>query len=385
MKDSTRLIHTRTKRTGINTVNPPVERGSTVLLSTREELYGDGKVYGRMGLMVQRELEAALCNLENAKHTRLTSNGLQACALSVGAVVRSGDHVLIADCLYGPSRRFNLRRLSAMGVAATRFPTRSSVSEIEQLIQSNTKAIIVESPGSLTFEVLDLPAIVKMAHAHKVLVVADNTWGAGLLHRPLDFGVDICVQALTKYAVGHADAMGGAVMTNSDQIARRIANCSEDWGITLAPDDAYMALRGLRTLDTRLKQHEAGALKVAKWLETRPEISTVLHPGLPSHPDHDIWRRDFSGANGLFGVVLNQTTDTQLDAFLENLQLFKMGFSWGGYESLLIPCDEQLNRMKTDLIHNRSGPLVRIHVGLESPEDLIDDLDRAFSVLNATR
>ncbi len=384
MKDNTRLIHIRTKRAGINTVNPPVERGSTVLISTREELYGDGKVYGRMGLMVQRELEAALCALEHAEHARLTSNGLQACALSIGSIVRSGDHVLIADCLYGPSRRFNLRRLSAMGVSATQFSARATMDELERLIQPNTKAIVVESPGSLTFEILDLPAIVKLAHAHKLLVVADNTWGAGLLHRPLDLGVDICVQALTKYAIGHSDSMGGAVLTNSKQLATRIANCSEDWGIALAPDDAYVALRGLRTLETRLKQHEAGAFEVANWLTMRSEVANVLHPGLPSHPDHALWQRDFSGANGLFGVVLETISDAQLDAFLESLKLFKMGFSWGGYESLLIPCDEQLKRLPSDPIHNRPGPLLRLHVGLEAPEDLIADLDQAFAVMAST-
>jgi cystathionine beta-lyase len=334
--------------------------------------------------MVQRELEAALCALEHAEHARLTSNGLQACALSIGSIVRSGDHVLIADCLYGPSRRFNLRRLSAMGVSATQFSARATMDELERLIQPNTKAIVVESPGSLTFEILDLPAIVKLAHAHKLLVVADNTWGAGLLHRPLDLGVDICVQALTKYAVGHSDSMGGAVLTNSKQLATRIANCSEDWGITLAPDDAYVALRGLRTLETRLKQHEAGAFEVANWLTMRSEVANVLHPGLPSHPDHALWQRDFSGANGLFGVVLQTISDAQLDAFLESLKLFKMGFSWGGYESLLIPCDEQLKRLPSDPIHNRPGPLLRLHVGLEAPEDLIAELDQAFSVMAST-
>ncbi len=380
MKDNTRLIHTRTKRGPVNTVNPPIERASTVLLPTRESLYGDGKVYGRMGLTVQRELEAAMCTLENAKHTRLTMNGLQACALAMGAVVKAGEHVLIADCIYGPNRRFCTRRLKAMGVATTRFASTVGA-EIADLIQPNTKAILLESPGSLTFEIMDTPAIVAAAKARGVLTIFDNTWGAGVLHRPLDLGVDISVQALTKYAVGHADAMGGAVMTNSKRLATQIAACSEDWGIGLGPDDAYLALRGLRTIHTRMKQHEASAYTVANWLGARPEVTKILHPGLESHANHAIWKHDFSGANGLFGVILNQTSNVQLDVFLEALNHFSMGFSWGGYESLLIPCDDQLNRLPDDPIHHAEGSLLRLHIGLEDPDDLIADLEQAFAIM----
>ena len=380
MKDNTRLIHTKTGRGPVNTVNPPIERGSTVLLPTREILYGDGKVYGRMGLTVQRELEDAMCALENAKHTRLTANGLQACALAIGSVLKSGDHILIADCIYGPNRRFCTRRLGAMGITATRFPARIGAN-IADLIQDNTKAILLESPGSLTFEVMDTPAIVATAKQHNILTIFDNTWGVGILHRPLDLGVDITIQSLTKYPVGHADAMGGAVMTNSAALAAKIANCSEDWGISIGPDDAYSALRGLRTIHTRLKQHEASAYNIANWLAQRPEVHAILHPGLPSHPDHQIWQRDFSGANGLFGVILVQTSDAQLDTFLEAMKLFGMGFSWGGYESLLIPCCDQLNRLKSDPIHNRPGPLLRLHIGLEDPSDLIADLEQAFAAM----
>ena len=377
MKKPTQLIHDKAERPGLNIVNPAVERGSTIIAPTREVLYGDGKVYGRMGLSVQRELESAMGVLENAEHVRLTSNGLQACALAMAAVVRAGDHVLIADSLYGPNRRFCTRRLAAMGVKITQFPTNAGA-EIADLILPNTKAILIESPASLTFDVMDTPAIVAVAKQHKLITVTDNTWGVGLLHRPLDLGVDISIQSLTKYVIGHADAMGGAVMTNSDQLATRIANCSEDWGISLAPDDAYTALRGLRTLPTRMKQHERCAYLLANWLAERPEVHAVLHPGLESHPDHALWKRDFDGANGLFGVLLTAMDNTKLDAFLEALKLFKMGFSWGGFESLLIPCDEQLKRLKSDGIHHRPGPLLRIHAGLEDPGDLIADLDHAF-------
>lgn len=381
MKDQTKIIHTRSGRGPIKTVNPPIERGSTVLLPTRDILYGDGKVYGRMGLTVQRELEAALCILENAQHCRLTVNGLQSVALALGAVLEAGDHILVSDSIYGPSRRFCTRRLSAMGIEATRFNPLIGAG-VEAFIKDNTKAILLESPGSLTFDVMDTPAITKIAKANGLVTLFDNTWGVGALHKPLDLGVDIVVQALTKYPVGHADAMGGAVLTNSDRLANKIAMCSEDWGISLGPDDAYLALRGLRSLNTRLKQHEAAGYIVAKWLEKRPEVHAVLHPGLPSHPEHELWKRDFAGANGLFGFILKETPDTNLDRFLEQMKLFGMGFSWGGFESLLIPCDDQLDRIDGDRIHDRPGPLIRVHVGLEDPDDLIADLDQAFAAMN---
>ena len=382
MKDETKIIHTRSGRGPVDTVNPPVERGSTVLLPTREILYGDGKVYGRMGLTVQRELEAALCILENAQHCRLTSNGLQSVALALGAVLEAGDHILVSDSIYGPSRRYCTRRLSAMGIEATRFNPLIGAG-VEELIKDNTKAILLESPGSLTFDVMDTPAITKVAKANGMITLFDNTWGVGLLHKPLNLGVDIVMQALTKYPVGHADAMGGAVLTNSARLANKIAMCSEDWGISLGPDDAYLALRGLRSLNTRLKQHETAGYIVAKWLENRPEVHAVLHPGLPSHPEHDLWKRDFTGANGLFGFVLKETTEANLDKFLEQMKLFGMGFSWGGFESLLIPCDDQLDRIDGDRIHDRPGPLIRVHVGLEDPDDLLEDLDQAFAAMKA--
>jgi len=338
MKDETKIIHTRIGRGPINTVNPPIERGSTVLLPTRGKLYGDKRTYGRMGTTVQRELEAALCTLENASHCRLTANGLQACALAVGAVLKAGDHLLLSDCIYGPTNRFCTRRLEAMGVSSTRFNPLIG-GDVETLIQPNTKAILLESPGSLTFDIMDTPAITAVAKRNDLITLFDNTWGFGMLHRPLDLGVDIVIQALTKYPVGHADAMGGAVLTSG--------------------------------------------LLVAHWLEARPEVERVLHPGLVSHPEHALWKRDFSGSNGLFGFVLKETPTEKLDHFLEALHLFGMGFSWGGYESLIIPCDDQLDRIASDRIESRSGPLMRIHIGLEDPQDLLDDLDQAFATIQA--
>ncbi|MCU0731531.1 MAG: cystathionine beta-lyase [Hyphomonas sp.] len=376
----TRLIHTRDARLGRVTVNPPVERASTVLFRDEAGLYGVKPTYGRMGLTVHRELEAAMGELEGATHTRLAGNGLQACALAIASVVSSGDHLLFSDSAYGPTARFCERRLKAMGIEAERFDPRSG-GEIASLFRPNTKAIFLEAPGSLTFEITDTPAIVAAASQRGIRTILDNTWGAGLLHQPLALGVDISVQALTKYAVGHADAFGGAVMTRSSSLYTRIAAASEDWGITLAPDDAYLALRGLRSLHTRLKAHEAAGLEMAHWLAGRPEVDSVLHPALPGSPDNTLWQRDFSGSNGLFGVILKSVPEGGLERFFNALSLFSLGFSWGGFESLVIPCDQQLERMKGSWTETRAGPLLRFHIGLEATRDLKADLEAGFKAL----
>lgn len=378
----TRLIHTRDARLGRVTVNPPVERASTVLFRDEAGLYGVKPTYGRMGLTVHRELEAAMGELEGATHTRLAGNGLQACALAIASVVSAGDHLLFTDSAYGPTARFCERRLKAMGIEAERFDPRSG-GEIASLFRPNTKAIFLEAPGSLTFEITDTPAIVAAASQRGIRTILDNTWGAGLLHQPLALGVDISVQALTKYAVGHADAFGGAVMTRSSSLYTRIAAASEDWGITLAPDDAYLALRGLRSLHTRLKAHEAAGLEMAHWLDGRPEVDSVLHPALPGSPDNALWQRDFSGSNGLFGVILKPVPEGGLERFFNALSLFSLGFSWGGFESLVIPCDQQLERMKGSWTETRAGPLLRFHIGLEATRDLKADLEAAFKAIVA--
>lgn len=378
----TRLIHTRAGRLDRVTVNPPVERASTVVFRDEAGLYGVKPTYGRMGLTVHRELEAAMCSLEGARHAKLASNGLQACALAITTCVSAGDHVLFPDSAYGPTARFCERRLRETGVSADRYDPLIGAG-IEALLKPETKAIFIESPGSLTFEVSDTPAIIAAARKRGIRTICDNTWGAGLLHQPLALGADLCVQALTKYAVGHADAFGGAVMTNDSALAGKVLATAEEWGIGLAPDDAYLAVRGLRTLATRLRAHEAAGLEMAHWLAARPEVAVVLHPALPSCPGHDVWKRDFTGSNGLFGVILNPVLEGGMERFFAALSLFGLGFSWGGFESLVIPCDQQLTRMKGSWTEKRAGPLLRFHIGLEAVSDLKADLAAAFTALSA--
>jgi cystathionine beta-lyase len=359
-----------------------VERASTVLFRDEAGLYGAKPTYGRMGLTVHRELEAAMGELEGAAHTRLASNGLQACALAITSCVSSGGHLLFTDSAYGPTARFCERRLKAMGVEAERFNPRDTA-DLERRLRPETQAVFLESPGSLTFEIADLAAIAALCKARRIRIICDNTWGSGLHHQPLALGADISVQALTKYVVGHADAFAGAVMTGNGGLAAKIAAASEDWGIGLAPDDAYLALRGLRTLNTRLKAHEAAGLEMAHWLSAHPKVADVLHPALPASPDHALWKRDFTGSNGLFGVVLQPVPEGGMERFFDALNLFGLGFSWGGFESLVIPCDQQLTRMKGSWTERRAGPLLRFHIGLEAVRDLKADLDGAFAVMAA--
>lgn len=384
-KLSTKLVTNHSGGRHAPTVNPPVERSSTLLFENRKDLYGEGQTYGRMGLSINRELEEGMCILEGGIDTKLTPNGLSACTLAIAACVKTGDHLLVSDNAYGPTRRFCDKRLSAMGVDVSYFdPTVGQ--DIADLFLENTKAIFVETPGSLTFELSDLPAISSAAKPKNISIIADNTWGAGVYYRPLLLGADISVQALTKYVIGHADAFGGAIVSSDREHAKKVKNCVEQWGIALGPDDAYLALRGLRTLKPRLDVHENNALEIAEWLSEQSAVKSILHPAHPSFAQHQLWKRDYSGSNGLFSIVLHDMPDNEFDDFLDGFELFKFGFSWGGYESLLNPADGHLTRQSGDWANGgRPGRLLRIHTGLEDPADLIADLDKAFTRIRSRR
>jgi len=376
-KLSTHLIHHG--RGSRRTVHPPVERASTVLLPSAADLYTQKRSpYGRMGHGLHRELEEALCELEGGMFARLTPNGLSACTLAISSLVSNGDHLLVSDNIYGPTRRFCERHLTRMGVEVSFFDPRCGAG-IENELRDNTAAIAMESPGSLTFELHDLPALLSVTRPRGIASMLDNTWSAGIVHKPLSFGVDLSVQALTKYVVGHADAFGGAVIAGNEGAANRLDATADDYGFSLGPEEAWSALRGLRTLPQRLKLHEHAALELAEHLSCHPAVDQVIHPARSDHPDHAIWKRDFTGSSGLFAIELKPIRPAEVNAALDRLELFGFGFSWGGFESLAIPCDPQLKR--TCSRRGAHGPLLRIHAGLEDTGDLIADLDQALGTL----
>ena len=337
--------------------------------------------YGRQGLVTQEALCAALAELEHAEDVRVFSSGAAAVSAAILAVVSAGDEVLLADSVYGPTRRFATAFLGRFGVSARFYDPRTRPEALAALFTPATRAVVMESPGSLTFEVQDAPGIAAACRAAGVLSLIDNTWAAGLLFKPLDHGIDISIQALTKYVAGHADVFMGSVAVRDPALARKLDALIHDLGAAVSPDDAYTVLRGLRTLQVRLERHGAAGLEVARWLETRPQVARVLHPGLPSSPDHALWRRDFTGACGLFGLVLQPSPAGAANAFLDALQLFGLGFSWGGFESLAVSCDPQLKR--TAARPDLPGPLIRLHVGLEDAGDLTLDLERGLAAFAA--
>ena len=364
----------------VRTVGPTLQRASTVILPDAAALYDESRpTYGMNSMAVHDALRAGLCELEHATYVELFSSGLSACTGAILTVVSAGDEVLVTDCVYGPTRRFCDGILKRLGVTTRYMPATASANEIEAMVTDETRLIVLESPGSVSFEMQDVPAIAAMAQRRGVLTMVDNTWAAGLLFRPLDYGVDLSVQALTKYVCGHSDVFLGSVATSSPAIAARLKGFVRDTGASISPDDAFQAVRGLKTMPMRLERHGASGLKVAEWLAGRPEVARVLHPALPTDPGHAIWRRDFTGACDLFGVVLKPTPDAAVEAFLNRLELFGLGFSWGGYESLAIVCIPQLKRTAAPL--NLEGPLIRLHVGLEDSDDLIADLDAALQML----
>lgn len=381
MEERTRtLMAGRNPKLFDGAVNPPVQRVSTILLSKVSELYGaDIQTYGLEGMAVHRTLEQALIEIEGGAAVQLVPSGLAACTLPFFALCKAGDHVLVSDSVYGPTRRFCDRLLKNMGVDTTYFTPRIDAAALGDLIRPNTKLLFLESPGSLTFEIHDTKALTAIAQARGIKTAIDNTWSAGVFFKPFEHGVDISIQALTKYQAGHADVLMGAILSADKTIAAQIKQTAKDIGFGVSPDEAYLALRGLRTMHVRLKQHDATARDVASWLAAQPEVARVLHPALPGSPDHALWKRDFTGAAGLFGVVLKPCTDAQLAAMLEGYKHFGLGFSWGGYESLVIPCDPQVKRVAE--AWRAEGPLLRYSIGLETTADLIADLEAGFARL----
>jgi cysteine-S-conjugate beta-lyase len=364
-------------------VNPPVYHASTVLYPSAEDFLAHRAryQYGRRGTPTTEALELALQELEGPQcaGVSLLPSGLAAISSAFLAVVQAGDHSLVTDSAYGPTRIFCDQILSRLGVAVTYYDPLLGAS-IGELIRPNTRLVYLESPGSLTFEMQDTAAIAKVAHDKGVMVLMDNTWATPLYFRPLEHGVDLAIQAGTKYIGGHSDLMLGAVSANATSVAR-LKNTVRYTGQCEGPDDTYLGLRGLRTLAVRLERHYQSGLAIARWLEQRPEVLRMLHPALPSHPGHAIWKRDFSGASGLFSIVLKPVPQKAYFAFLDTLELFGIGASWGGYESLAIPFD--CAPLRTATRWQPGGPAVRFHIGLEAVEDLIADLERGFAALAA--
>lgn len=376
MKDETKaILGGRTPENFDGAVNTPVYHASTILYPSLAAIRGTEKIpftYGRRGTPTSLALETAMNELEGAAGTVLTPSGASAVSLAILSAVKAGDHILMVDTAYYPTRKFCDGFLRDMGVE-TEYYDPLVGGGIDALIRDNTALIFMESPGSQTFEMQDVPAIVAVAKAKGVMTAIDNTWATPLLFKPLAFGVDMSIQAATKYIVGHADALLGTIAT-TEAHHTKLRSVHGQIGFCAGPDDIYLALRGLRTMPTRLKQHQQAALHIAEWLQTLSFVRRVLYPALPQAPGHEIWQRDFNGAAGLFSFELDPCSEAQLAAMLDNMRLFGMGYSWGGFESLIVPCEitRTATRFQTD------GHMLRLNIGLEHIEDLKADLHNGF-------
>ena len=388
MKQDTRLIALgRAPVRAQGPVNLPVHRASTIL---SEHLDGyvhrfdgdnryDNVTYGATGTQNSRALAETVAAIEGGHRTVVTGTGLSAVTMAVSAVVRAGDHVLVPDSVYGPTRRFCAEILSRYGVE-TGFYDPAAGAGIAQAMRADTRLVYTEAPGSLTFEMQDVPAIAKAARERGALVAMDNTWATPMFFRPLEHGVDISIQAGTKYLAGHSDLVIGMITTATDELFRTIADQTFAFGDTASPDDCFLALRGMRSLSVRLKRQSESALKIARWLDARPEVKRVLYPALESDPGHALWKRDFEGASSLFGLALHTTDEAAVARMVNGLELFRIGSSWGGYESLVA-----YNRMpipRAVIPWTETPSLLRVHVGLEDPDDLVADLEAGLGRLS---
>jgi cysteine-S-conjugate beta-lyase len=388
---STRLLHAGLGAfdDGAAPVSVPVVRTSTVRFASSAEherlqrLRHDGEnvaTYGRHGTATHRALEAAIGELEGATHTLLAPSGLSAITLVFLSLLAPGDHVLIQDSVYGPVRERIEPLLARLGIEATYFAAQNGPPR--DALRANTRLVYVESPSSFLYEIIDLPAFGAFAREHGLILAADNTWSAGWLHQPLAHGAHVSIQATTKYAGGHSDLMQGAVSTNDAALAQRLRDTHEALGLSVGADDAWLALRGIRTIGVRLAQHARHALAIADYLQGERAVARVFHPALPDDPGHALWQRDFRGANGLVSFAFTPRHDAaHARAFVDTLRLFSHGASWGGFESLALVAPAA--RLRAHSYVRNETPVVRLHAGLEDPSDLIDDLRRAFRLTSS--
>ena len=385
MDDATLLtVAGRDPQSNHGIVNPPIYRASTVLFPSVAAYEGarthHGVTYGRSGTPTTYAFEEAAAALDQAHRAIAVSSGKAAINLTLAALLQQGDHILVVDTAYAPTRHFCDRTLARYGVATTYYKPGIGAG-IEALIRPETRLVFLEAPGSLTFEMQDVPTIAAVARARGVTTVMDNTWATPLFFKPLAHGVDIAVQAVTKYIGGHSDLMMGVVSSNAE-IHDRLRHQIYEFGSPASPEDCWLALRGLRTLAARLERHKRSAIEVATWLSGRPEVERVLFPALPEDPGHALWKRDFKGASGLFGVVLRPASKAAVHAMVDGLELFGIGASWGGFESLCVVAHPESARTVTRW--PAAGRTLRLHIGLEDPADLIADLEAGLARLRAT-
>ena len=379
LRAETRLVAAAREFTEFGIVNPPVYHASTILFPTVAALHERAQPYryGRRGTPTSRALETAVARLEGGHDARVCSSGLAAVTTTLLAYVQAGDHLLVTDAVYAPARHFCDTLLKGYGVEVTYYDPRIGA-KIDTLFRPNTRLVYTESPGSQTFEVQDIPAIAAAARKRGIRVAIDNTWSGGYFFDAFRHGCDVSLQAGTKYIGGHSDLMLGTI-TCAESAWAPLAEAFGTLGHCAGPDDIYLALRGLRTIDVRLARHQENAILIAEWLKGRSEVERVVHPALPDHPDHAIWKRDFTGASGLFSVILRTQSVPAMSAMLDGLELFGMGHSWGGYESLVVPFDTAAGR--TIAPWQSKGLALRFHIGLEHPDDLKADLAAGFERL----
>ncbi len=387
MKKETAIINAgRAKKWTHGLVNPPIFRASTILFDTLDEMHFAAKnstkgemFYGRRGTSTHFAFQQAMTELEGGTGCALYPSGMAAISGALLSFLKAGDHLLMVDSVYEPTRIFCDTLLKGYGIQTTYYDPLIT-SAIENLIQKNTKVLFLESPGSITMEIQDVPTLAKIAHQHQITVMLDNTWSSPINSQPFSMGIDISIVAATKYIVGHSDVLMGIAIANKTHWEKLCQN-SYLLGYCTSPDDVYLAARGLRTLSVRMAQHEKNALQVAKFLSNREEVDHIRHPAFASCPGHEFFKRDFSGSNGLFSFVLKTGSQQAINAFVENMAHFKMGFSWGGFESLIL-CVANIDKMRTATPWDNSKPLIRLHIGLENVSDLITDLDNAFARYN---